>query len=169
MKRITALLAFAALLGCTQNQPLAALEASVAATDALIASLQAAGKITPAIAAQIEASIAWLPDSYALTTAEMASGDDAATQAVKIASYYASTIAALNLLPPEAQIWTAAISASIKAFLASISTGAKQLSLAKGVNAPAPKISGKDAKRLQQVAVQASILQLKLLALKVKK
>ena len=169
MKRIAVLLVLAALAGCTQNETLATLEASVAATEALVASLQVAGKIPTNVAVAIETAIAPLPNAYIETAAELSSSDDVATQAIKISSYYASTITALNLLPSDAQVYAAAIQASIQAFLATISTGQKQLSMARSSSAQAPSQAPTfNPKTLKSIAARAATLEIELGAMKLR-
>jgi hypothetical protein len=154
-------LAMALLIACTQNQVLASLEASVTATETLVASLEVAGKISPSIADEIETAIADLPDAYRETAAELSSSDSAAARAAKIAGYYSATIVALKALPPEAQVYASAISASIQAFLSALQPAQATRSAARGAEA------GKfDVKRLNAIAVRADVLGVQLAALK---
>ena len=148
-----------ALGGCTQSDILTSLEASVAATEAVVVALEMTGKIPPDVASEIENSISTLPDAYKQTTAELASADDATTRALKIASYYATTVAALNVLPPAAQPYVAAIQASIQAFLSAVSTGQKQLTASRPAASAPPKL---DARKLAAIQRQADALKVKL-------
>ncbi len=161
-------LALAFLMGCTQNQILATLEASVAATETLVAALQVAGKIDTSVASEIESAIAGLPAAFRETASELSSMDAEAAKAAKIASYYASTVAALEVLPPEAQAYASAISASIHAFLSGLPQTQATRSLAPGGTfGPAPRTvadSGAsatkfDAKRLNAIGSRAAVLE----------
>lgn len=116
--KISSLVLVAAfLVGCTSDQILITLKASVAATEVLVASLEATGKIPPGTANMIITAIQGLPDAYQLTSAELASTDPAALKAAKIAGYFSTTLTALNALPPEAQLWARAVTDAINAFL----------------------------------------------------
>ncbi len=162
-------LALAFLMGCTQNQILATLEASVAATETLVAALQVAGKIDPSIANEIENAIASLPAAFRETASELSSMDAEAAKAAKIASYYATTVAALQVLPPEAQTYASAISASIHAFLAGLPQTEVPRSLAPGgTSAPASEATATkfDAKRLNAIGSRAAVLEVRLEKLK---
>jgi hypothetical protein len=146
-------LAMVALMGCTPNQILATLEASVAATESLVASLQIAGKLSPTAANAIENAIAGLPAAYRETAAELASSDNAAVKAAKVTGYYTSTMVALKMLPPEAQTYATAISASIQAFLSGLQPAPAVRSFTPGVE------SGRfDAKRLNAIGCRAVVL-----------
>ena len=154
-------LAMVALMGCTQNQILATLEASVAATESLVASLQIAGKLNPTVADAIENAIADLPAAYRETAAELASSDNAAVKAAKVTGYYSATIVALRMLPPEAQIYATAISTSIQAFLLGLQPAQATGALATGVE------SGKfDEKRLNAIGCRAVVLGVQVIELK---
>lgn len=163
LKLTAAALAMAILMGCTQSQILATLEASVAATETMVAALQIAGNIDPTVANEIENAIASLPTAYRETAAELSSVDADGTKSVKIASYYASTVSALQVLPPEAQIYAAAISASLQAFLSDLpqTQGARSL-------APAAKVTVTrfDAKQLKTISQRADALGVRLAELK---
>jgi hypothetical protein len=160
-KLVIAALAMVLLVGCTQGQILASLEASVAATEVLVAALQVAGKISPTVADEIETAIAGLPAAYQETAAELASSDNAATMAAKITGYYSSTIAALRTLPPDAQVYASAISASIQAFLSHLTPAQAARSFARGVE-PVRF----DAKRLSAIGHRSAVLELQLAKLK---
>jgi hypothetical protein len=154
-------LAMALLVGCTQEQVLTSLEASVAATETLVAALEVTGRISPGIADEIENSIADLPAAFRQTAAELSSSDSAALRAAKIAEYYTATVVALKALPPEAQIYASAISASIQAFLSRLQPAQASRALAQGVE------SGKlDAKRVSAIATRATVLGARLAELK---
>jgi hypothetical protein len=159
-------LATVMLVGCTQSQILITLEASVAATEALIATLEVTGKISPATAGAIETAITGLPAAYAETAAELSSTDNAALKAAKIAALYGDTLTALKALPPEAQFYAAAITASIHAFLNALSTGAKMLATSKEPLGTTPTMS---TRHLQNIETKAAILQMKLLKLKLQR
>jgi len=174
MLKIVAL-AMVVLVGCTQDQVLASLEASVAATEALVATLQASGKISPAIASEIENAVAGLPSAFRETTAELASSDSTATKSAKIAGYYASTIAALQTLPPDAQAYASAISASIRAFLSGLMpaqaldvSGTGTLTSDARTKLAARNVESEnfDAKRLTAIGNRAAALEARLAALK---
>lgn len=154
LKLTAAALAMALLMGCTQNQVLATLQASVAATETLVAALQVSGKIDAGVASEIENAIAALPQAYQETTAELASSDADALKSVKIAGYYATTIAALNALPPDAQAYTAAVAASIQAFLADLpqTTGTRAIAPVKA------SVTKFDVQKLNAIAKEASEL-----------
>jgi hypothetical protein len=156
-----AALAMALLVGCTQAQVLASLEASVAATETLVASLEVAGKISPATADEIETAIADLPAAFQETAAELSSSDSAAARAVKIAEYYSATIVALQALPPEAQVYASAISASIQAFLSALQPAQATRS---SVRAGEPEKF--DVKRLNAIATRATVLGVRLAELR---
>jgi hypothetical protein len=156
-----AALAMALLAGCTQEQVLASLEASVAATETLVASLEVAGKISPTIADEIENAIADLPAAFSETAAELSSRDNAAARAAKIAGYYSATVVALRALPPEAQVFASAISASIQAFLSGLQPAQATRSPADGAE------SGRfNEKRLNAIATRAAALGVQLAELK---
>ena len=162
-------LALAFLMGCTQNQILATLEASVAATETLVAALQVAGRIDPPVANEIENAIAGLPAAFRETASELSSVDSEAAKAAKIASYYASTVAALEVLPPEAQTYASAISASIRVFLSGLPQTEVPRSLTPGgASAPASgaKATKFDAKRLNAIGSRAAVLEMRLARLK---
>jgi hypothetical protein len=130
-------LAMVLLAGCTQNQVLVSLEASVAATETLVASLEVAGEISPAIAGEIENAIAGLPAAFQETAAELSSTDNAAAKATKIGAYYTATIVALQALPPEAVLQPAQATRS---------------------SARDAKSEGFDGKRLNAIAARAAVL-----------
>ncbi len=157
IKLIAVALAMALLVGCTQNQILASLEASVAATEVLVATLQMMGKISPKTADQIELAIAGLPAAYRETAAELASSDDAAAKVAKVAGYYSATLAALQALPPDAQIYAVAISESIQALL----SGLRPAQGARPMVAVAEPVKF-DARRLNSIASRAFKLELQL-------
>jgi hypothetical protein len=161
VKLTAAALAMAFLMGCTQSQILATLEASVASTEALVAALQIGGKIDPAIAGEIENAIAELPAAFRQTAAELSSSDSAAARTARIAGYYSATIVALRALPPEAQVYASAISASIQAFLSGLQPAQATRSLAGG-----GKPIRFDAKRLNAIATRATVLGVQLAELK---
>lgn len=163
LKLTAAALALAFLMGCTQSQILATLEASVAATETLVAALQVAGNIDPAVANEIENAIAALPGAYRETAAELSSVDADATKAVKIASYYASTVAALQVLPPEAQVYAAAISASIEAFLSDLPPAQPARSVSPAAKTTVTKF---DANQLNAISRRADALGVRLTELK---
>jgi hypothetical protein len=163
LKLTAAALAMAFLMGCTQSQILATLEASVAATETLVAALQVSGNIDPTVANEIENAIAGLPAAYRETAAELASLDADGTKSIKIASYYASTVAALNVLPPEAQVYAAAISASIQAFLSDMPQSKDGRALAPAGRA---KVTRFDGKQLSAISQRADALGVELNQLK---
>jgi len=162
LKLTVTALAMAFLIACTQNQILATLEASVAATETLVATLQVAGKIDPAVANEIENAIAGLPAAYRQTAAELSSLDADAAKAVKIASYYASTVAALQVLPPEAQIYAAAVSASIQAFLSDL----PQTRAARLLASSKAAVTRFDARQLNAISHRADVLGVRIAGLK---
>jgi hypothetical protein len=160
-KLVIVALAMVLLVGCSQSQILASLESSVAATEVLVATLQAAGKISPTVAGEIENAIAGLPAAYRETAAELSSSDNAATMAAKITGYYSSTIVALRALSPEAQLYASAISASIQAFLSGLPPAQATRSLARG------GVSVKfDTKRLGAIGRRSAVLGVQLAKLK---
>ena len=154
-------LAMALLAGCTQEQVLTSLEASVAATETLVATLEAAGRISPTIADEIENAIADLPAAFRETAAELSSSDSAALRAAKIAGYYSATVVALKALPPEAQVYASAISASIQAFLSRLQPAQTTRALARDA-----KSGSLDAKRVRAIATRATALGERLAELK---
>lgn len=118
---MTAVLIFClAFGGCTSNQVLVTLEASVAATEVLVASLAASGKIDPNTAAQIENAIVGLPVAFQGTSTELATTDPPGVKYAKIALLYAPTLTALNALPPTARAYASAVVAAIQSFLHAI-------------------------------------------------
>jgi hypothetical protein len=160
-KLVIVALAMVLLVGCSQSQILASLESSVAATEVLVVTLQAAGKISPTVADEIENAIAGLPAAYRETAAELSSSDNAATMAAKITGYYSSTIVALRALPPEAQLYASAISASIQAFLSGLPPAQATRSLARG------SVTGKfDVERLNAIGHRSAVLGVQLAKLK---
>lgn len=150
-------LAMVALAGCSQDQVLASLEASVAATEALVVTLQATGQMNPTTASEIESAIAGLPAAFRETATELSSNDNDAEKAVKISGYYDSTIAALQVLPPDARAYASAISASIQAFL----SGLRRAQVVRSVT-PQPADGKPDSKRLKAISRRAAILGLQL-------
>ena len=100
----------------------------------LSTTLQATGKIDAATASEIESAIAGLPTAYRETATELSSTDNAAEKVAKITGYYASTIAALQVLPSDAQVYASAISASIQTFLSGLSQTQTTRPLAQGGN-----------------------------------
>lgn len=166
-KLTAVILAMAFLMGCSQNQILLTLEASVAATETLVATLQVAGKIDAATASAIENAIAGLPAAYQETAAELSSVDNQATKTVKIAGYFAETLVALKVLPPEAQVYAVAIQASIQVFLTSLS---ETLTPATRSLSPSSAKAGTvvqfDAKRLNAIGSRAALLSQQITELK---
>jgi hypothetical protein len=157
-KKLTVLIvAMVCLAGCSQQQVLASLEASVAATEVLVGTLQATGRIDSTIASQIESAIAGLPTAYQETAAELSSADSSATKVAKISEYYASTIASLQALPPDAQVYASAISASIRAFLSGLTPVEDARALERGGESVRL-----DAKRLKAIGDRAAVLGLQL-------
>jgi hypothetical protein len=118
--RLLALVVFAALVGCTSNQVLVTLEASVAATETLVASLAANGEIPAETAYEISTAIAGLPTAFQQTKAELDTTDSAALKSTKIALLYIPTLQAIDSLPPGARAYAVAISAAIQSFLKAI-------------------------------------------------
>jgi hypothetical protein len=166
--KLTAIaLAMAFLAGCAQNQILKTLEASVTAAEMLIAALQVSGRIDPAVAYEIETAIEGLPLAYQETAAELSSADTAAVKAAKIASYYASTVAALQTLPPPARFYAAAIAASIQAFLSNLPQASAQAArfLARSRAASANDVRF-DANRLNAIGRRAALLSAELAELR---
>ncbi|MGO9239625.1 MAG: hypothetical protein ACLQBJ_02355 [Bryobacteraceae bacterium] len=155
--------ALALLAGCAQNQILATLEASVSATEVLVGALEAGGKIPPGVAVAIEGAIAQLPDAYQETSVELASADSDAVKAVTIAGYYAATLASLQGVPQEAQVYATAVAGSIEAFLSTLAQAQAQ-----AAHAPAKARAAKefDAHRLQAIASRAAALRARMAALK---
>lgn len=157
-KKLTVLIvAMVCLAGCSQQQVLASLEASVAATEVLVGTLQATGRIDSTIASEIETAIAGLPTAYQETAAELSSADSSATKVAKISEYYASTIASLQALPPDAQVYASAISASIRAFLSGLTPTQDARALQRGGESVRL-----DAKRLKAIGNRAAVLGLQL-------
>lgn len=157
-KKLTVLVvAMVCLAGCSQEQVLASLEASVAATEVLVGTLQATGRINATTASKIEVAIAGLPTAYQQTAAELSSTDSSAIKATKISGYYASTIASLQALPADAQVYASAISASIQAFLSGLTPAQDTRALQRG-GEPVRL----DAKRLKAISNRAAVLGLQL-------
>jgi hypothetical protein len=122
-KPFLAVFAAAAMLtqtGCTGSDILLTLEASVAASEILVASLATAGKIPAADATPIEAAIADVPAAYTQTSTELASSDAPAVKTLKITAYFANALQKLNALPPEAQVYAIPVTQAINAFLNAI-------------------------------------------------
>ena len=162
--KIMAAAAVAAMLaGCSQNQVLATLEASVAATEVVVEALAVSGRIPPEAAAAIEGAIAQLPDAYKQTTAELTSTDAAGVKAVKIAGYYAATLTALQGVPDSAKVYASAIADSISAFLSKLGQGQAQMAHVASAKAQAVRF---DAKELKDIDARASALGERLAALK---
>lgn len=155
--------AMAVLAGCSQNQVLATLEASVAATEVLVGALAVTGKIPPDVALAIEGAIAQLPDAYKQTAAELGSADADAVKAVKIAGYYAETLAALQVVPEDARAYAAAIAGSIEAFLSTLAQAPAQNA---HTSLKARAAERFDAKELQAIDARAAALGQRLAALK---
>lgn len=150
------------MAGCSQNQVLVTLEASVAATEALVGALAIAGEIAPGTAVEITGAIAQLPAAYQETTTELASADSDAVKAMTIAGYYANTLASLQAVPPDAQVYAAMIAGSIEAFL---STLAQTQAQAAQMNVKARTAAKLDAKKLQAIHARAAALGVRLAAL----
>ena len=117
---VVIILVMLALVACTPNQVLVTLEASVAATEALVVSLAATGNMDAATAAEITAAIVGLPAAFQGTATELSSTDSAALKYTKIALLYAPTIQRLQMLPPTAQAIVAALVSAIQTFLNAI-------------------------------------------------
>jgi len=160
---VAATTAMVLLAGCSQNQVLATLEASVGAAETVVQALTGTGKISPGAAQAIESAIANLPAAYEQTAAELSSNDPDAVKAVKIAGYYASTLAALQGVPDDARLYAQAIASSIQAFLATLA----QTPIATAHAAGKPPVTAKyDAKELHSIAKRAGTLGEKLAALR---
>ncbi len=161
--RIMAVVTVLALLsGCSQNQILATLEASVAATEVLVGALAVTGKIPPEIAVVITDAIAHLPAAYQRTTAELASADVGAVKAAKIAGYYAETLAALQATPADAKVYAVMIAGSIEAFLSALAQAPAQTANTTAKAGTAAKL---DANKLQAIDARAAALGQRLAAL----
>ena len=106
--------------GCTGSDILLTLEASVAASEILVASLATADKIPATDATLIENAIATVPAAYTQTTTELASSDTPSVKALKIAAYFANSIQALKALPASAQVYAIPVTQAINAFLNAI-------------------------------------------------
>jgi hypothetical protein len=122
-KSILAVFAAAVMLtqtGCTGSDILLTLEASVAASEILVASLATADKIPATDATLIENAIATVPAAYTQTTTELASSDTPSVKALKIAAYFANSLQALNALPASAQVYAIPVTQAINAFLNAI-------------------------------------------------
>ena len=119
--------------GCTGSDILLTLEASVAASEILVASLATADKIPATDATLIENAIATVPAAYTQTTTELASSDTPSVKALKIAAYFANSLQALKALPASAQVYAIPVTQAINAFLNAINppavTGAFQPSI----------------------------------------
>jgi hypothetical protein len=107
-----------ALTGCTPANVLTTLDASVAATDALVVTLAATGTMDPAIAAEVVAVITPLPGISQQIVAEFSSADTDIVRAGKIAGWLAPVLKNITQLPPAAQAICAATLAAWQAFLA---------------------------------------------------
>jgi hypothetical protein len=155
--------AMALMAGCSENQVLVTLEASVAATEVLVGSLAIAGEIPPQTAVEITGAIAQLPAAFRQTAAELASADADAVKAVTIAGYYAGTLAALQALPEDAKVYAAMIAGSIEAFLSTLAQSQVQTANTSARTRPAAKF---DAHKLQAIDARAAALGLRLAALR---
>ena len=160
---VAAVAAMAVMAGCSQNQVLAALEASVAATETVVEALSVSGQIPPLAASAIESAIGQLPEAYKQTTAELASTDSNAVKAVKIAGYFAGTLTALQGVPAPAKIYATAIVNSIEAFLTKLAGASGQ-----GGHAEARVQAGSkfDPKELHTIDARAEALSQRLATLK---
>ena len=162
LKTMAAVAAMVVLAGCSQNQVLATLEASVAATETVVEALSVSGQIPPLAAAAITGAIAQLPAAYKQTTAELASADSNAVKAVKIAGYYAATLTALQGVPGPAKIYATAIVNSIEAFLTKLAEVSGQSGHAQARVQAASKL---DPKELHAIDSRAEALGQRLAAL----
>ena len=160
---VAAVAAMAVMAGCSQNQVLATLEASVAATETVVEALAVSGQIPPLAASAIEHAIAQLPAAYKQTTAELASTDSNALKAVKIAGYFAGTLTALQGVPAPAKVYATAIVKSIEAFLTKLAEVSGQ-----GAHAePRVQAGSKfDPKELHAIDTRAEALNQRLASLK---
>ena len=160
---IAVAIAMVLMAGCSQNQILVTLEASVAATEVLVGALAVTGKIPPEIAVVITDAIAHLPGAYQQTTAELASTDVGAVKAAKIAGYYAETLAALQAVPDDAKVYAVMIGGSIEAFLSSLAQAQAQTA---NTTAKARTAAKFDANQLQAIDARAAALGVRMAALK---
>jgi hypothetical protein len=151
------------MAGCSQNQVLTTLEASVAATEVLVGALSVTGQIPPGIAMVITNAIAQLPAAYQQTTAELASTDADVIKAAKIAGYYAESLAALQAVPDDAKVYAVMIAGSIEAFLSSLAQAPVQTANTTAQTRTAAKF---DANKLQAIDARAAALSVRLAALK---
>jgi hypothetical protein len=154
--------AMVVMAGCSQSQILVTLEASVAATEVLVGTLAVTGKIPPDTAVAITGAIAQLPAAYQATTTELASTDSDAIKAVTIAGYYANTLASLQAVPADAQVYATMIAGSIEAFL---STLVQTQGQAVNMSAKARTAAKLDANKLQAIHARAMVLGVRLAAL----
>ena len=121
--RFTASLALVVILcltltGCTPANVLTTLDASVAATDALVVTLAATGTMDPAVAAEVVAVITPLPGISQQIVSELSSTDTDIVRAAKITGWLAPVLKNITQLPPAAQAICAATLAAWQAFLA---------------------------------------------------
>ena len=123
-KTIASLALLLALAGCTSNQILITMEASVAAAELLVNTLP---NVPPEVRSGVSAAVAELPQAFQATATELASTDSAAVKAAKIGSYYATTLLKLKALPPAAQPYVTAIVAAINIFLDKLQPAATAL------------------------------------------
>ncbi len=126
-----------ALGGCSSNQILITLEASVAAAEVLVNTLP---NIPPDVRANVSAAVAELPQAFQLTARELDSTDSAGVKAAKITAYYADTLVRLKALPPAAQIYAVPIVNAINAFLKALYPVATSKAMA-GPTSPALQVS----------------------------
>jgi hypothetical protein len=124
LKLTAVALAALMLVGCTPNQILVTLEASVAAAEVLVATLP---NIPPEVRAQVTAALVELPDAFQETSSELATTDAAGVKFAKITVFYAGTLLKLKALPAAAQPYVSAIVNAINSFLRALAPPATAL------------------------------------------
>jgi hypothetical protein len=106
---------------CTQDQRITSLEGVIDSLELLLPILEATNPQNANLYAMIGSAISGLPTALQQTQAELVSNDTDAIKAGKIATYFASSVLALNVLPPAAQAIASGVLVAIQKFLTSLS------------------------------------------------
>lgn len=109
------------LTGCSSSTAIDTLNATVAAADAAVNSLEINGIVSQADALLTVNYLSAVAVASQSAAVELASADTAAIKATKITAYFANAAApAISSAPPAVQASLAAVSAAVNAFLVSL-------------------------------------------------
>ena len=106
--------------GCTTDQRLTTLEASIAASTVLFKTLQGSDPAHAAIYNDLVQATQNLPLAFEQTKEELATIDLDPIKYLKIAGYFSPTLTSISNLSPQAKVYADAVSQTILAFLAAI-------------------------------------------------